>query len=99
MNVILEMLSNVNLGKDLTILALGGRVAVIGSRGPVEINPRDRDDAATTIPGHNAGEHATPVEFASIYAALGAGLEKWFIAPGRRPGIAIGRNGAALIRR
>jgi NADPH2:quinone reductase len=40
-DVILEMLSNVNLGKDLTLLAKGGRVAIIGSRGPVEINPRD----------------------------------------------------------
>src|SRR5262245_29420172 len=40
-NVILEMLANVNLGKDLTILAKGGRVVIIGSRGPVEINPRD----------------------------------------------------------
>jgi hypothetical protein len=28
------------LGKDLPILALGGRVLVIGSRGTVEIDPR-----------------------------------------------------------
>jgi NADPH:quinone reductase len=34
-DVILEMLSNVNLGKDLTILTKGGRVAIIGSRGPI----------------------------------------------------------------
>lgn len=40
-DVILEMLANVNLGKDLAILAKGGRVVIIGSRGPVEINPRD----------------------------------------------------------
>src|SRR5207249_2956883 len=33
-DVILEMLANVNLGKDLTALAPGGRVVVIGSRGP-----------------------------------------------------------------
>ena len=36
-NVVLEMLANVNLGKDLRVLAQAGRVVVIGSRGPVEI--------------------------------------------------------------
>src|ERR1044071_871387 len=39
-DVILEMLANVNLNKDLGVVAKGGRVVVIGSRGPVEINPR-----------------------------------------------------------
>ncbi|MFC1808944.1 NADPH:quinone reductase [Candidatus Omnitrophota bacterium] len=40
-DVILEMLANVNLGNDLTMLSRGGRVIVIGCRGNVEINPRD----------------------------------------------------------
>ncbi|HSP15987.1 MAG TPA: NADPH:quinone reductase [Thermoanaerobaculia bacterium] len=40
-DVILEMLANVNLGHDLELLAEGGRVIVIGSRGPVEIVPRN----------------------------------------------------------
>jgi len=40
-DLILEMLANLNLGRDLKILAEGGRVCVVGSRGPVEINPRD----------------------------------------------------------
>ncbi len=40
-NLILEMLANENLGEDLKILAHGGRVVVIGSRGEVLINPRD----------------------------------------------------------
>ncbi|HEX8687672.1 MAG TPA: NADPH:quinone reductase, partial [Pyrinomonadaceae bacterium] len=38
-DVILEMLANVNLNKDLEVLAKGGRVVVVGSRGTVEINP------------------------------------------------------------
>jgi hypothetical protein len=38
---ILEMLAKVKQGKDLTILAPKGRVVVIGSRGPVEINLRE----------------------------------------------------------
>ena len=40
-DVIIETLASVNLGKDLPLPAPGGRVAIIGSRGPVEINPRD----------------------------------------------------------
>ncbi|MFZ4683307.1 MAG: NADPH:quinone reductase, partial [Terrimicrobiaceae bacterium] len=37
---ILEMLANINLSEDLLLLGKRGRVVVIGSRGPVEINPR-----------------------------------------------------------
>jgi NADPH2:quinone reductase len=41
-DLITEMLANVNLAKDLTMLApRGGRVVVIGNRGTIEINPRD----------------------------------------------------------
>ena len=40
-DVILELPANVNLGKDLAVLAPGGRVVVIGNRGKVEIDPRE----------------------------------------------------------
>src|SRR5256886_16649128 len=40
-DVIVELLANVNLGKDLPLLAKGGRIAIIGSRGKGEIDPRD----------------------------------------------------------
>ena len=40
-DLILEMLANVNLGHDLKLLAVRGRVIVIGSRGDVTISPRD----------------------------------------------------------
>ncbi|PSN35328.1 hypothetical protein C0J52_17146 [Blattella germanica] len=39
-NVVLENLANVNLGADLTVLNQHGKVAVVGSRGTVEVNPR-----------------------------------------------------------
>jgi NADPH2:quinone reductase len=39
-DVILEMLANVNLARDLDVLAFKGRIVVIGSRGTVEIDPR-----------------------------------------------------------
>jgi NADPH2:quinone reductase len=39
-DVILEMLANVNLDHDLTIVAPSGRIVVIGNRGRVEIDAR-----------------------------------------------------------
>ncbi|MGD9904222.1 MAG: NADPH:quinone reductase [Vicinamibacterales bacterium] len=39
-DVILEMLANVNLDHDLTMLAPRGRVVVVGNRGRIEIDPR-----------------------------------------------------------
>jgi NADPH2:quinone reductase len=40
-DIIIENLANVNLGRDLDLLAPNGRVVVVGNRGTVEINPRD----------------------------------------------------------
>lgn len=79
-DVILEMLANVNLGKDLGVLALKGRVVVIGSRGPVEINPRDamgRDADILGMTLFNVSEG----EMKSIHAALVAGLESGTLRP------------------
>ncbi|XP_078606459.1 quinone oxidoreductase-like isoform X2 [Branchiostoma floridae x Branchiostoma japonicum] len=39
-DLIIEMLANVNLEKDLELLARHGRVGVVGSRGRIEIDPR-----------------------------------------------------------
>jgi len=39
-DVIIEMLSNVNLENDLKLMALHGRIGVVGSRGSIEITPR-----------------------------------------------------------
>jgi NADPH2:quinone reductase len=79
-DLILEMLANVNLGKDLKILAQGGRVVVIGSRGTVEIDPRDvmgRDASILGIVLFNASER----ELAGIHAGLVAGLENRTLRP------------------
>ena len=79
-DVILEMLANVNLGKDLGALAFGGRVVVIGSRGAVEINPRDamsRDAAVLGMLIMNASEK----ELAAMHAAIQAGLENGTLRP------------------
>ncbi len=79
-DVILEMLANVNLGKDLSVLALHGRVVVIGSRGPVEINPRDTMGRDADIRGMTLF-NTSGADMASIHAALFAGLENNTLRP------------------
>jgi len=79
-DIILEMLANVNLGRDLGVLAKGGRVVVIGSRGPVEINPRDAMSRDATITGMLLA-NSSPREMEAIVAALEAGLESGVLSP------------------
>jgi len=79
-DIIVEMLANVNLGKDLKILAKGGRVVIIGSRGPVEINPRDTMQRDADIRGMIL-PNTPPVEMTSIHAGLVAGLENGTLRP------------------
>jgi NADPH2:quinone reductase len=79
-NVILEMLANVNLARDLTLLALRGRVVVIGNRGSIEINPRATMQRDLSILGLTL-LNATKEELVSIHAALVAGLESGTLNP------------------
>ena len=80
LNVILEMAAHLNLGRDLTILAPGGRVVVIGNRGRVEIDARetmsrDADIRGMVLPNTPA------LELAALHAALVAGLENGTLRP------------------
>ena len=79
-NVVLEMLANVNLDRDLEVLAVHGRVMVIGSRGRVEIDPRKMMGKDGTILGMTMF-NATPEEQRAIHAALVAGLENGTLNP------------------
>jgi NADPH2:quinone reductase len=79
-DVILEMLANVNLAKDLTVLALKGRVVVIGNRGTIEINPRDTMGRDAAILGMTLF-NASPGDLVSIHAALVAGFESGTLNP------------------
>lgn len=79
-DIIIEMLANENLAKDLTVLAKNGRVIVVGSRGPIEINPRDgmgrdADIRAMTL------MNATDADLAGIHAYLRAGLANGTLKP------------------
>jgi NADPH2:quinone reductase len=79
-DVILEMLANVNLARDLTLLALRGRVVVIGNRGSIEINPRAAMQRDLNILGLMLA-NATPEEMVAVHAALVAGLENGTLNP------------------
>lgn len=79
-NVIIEMLSNVNLSNDLQLLDFGGRVIIVGSRGPIEINPRDTMMKETSIIGV-ALYNATNKETSECAAALFAGMETGWLKP------------------
>jgi NADPH:quinone reductase len=79
-DVIIEMLANVNLNKDLGVLAVHGRVVVVGNRGTVEIDPRlamGRDANICGMTLFNATEH----DLRRIHAALVAGLENGTLRP------------------
>ncbi|HEY3451555.1 MAG TPA: NADPH:quinone reductase [Myxococcales bacterium] len=79
-DLVVEMLANVNLGKDLTALARFGRVVVIGSRGPVEVNPRDLMARDASIIGMILW-NASDKEKAALWAGIGAGLEAGTLRP------------------
>ncbi|HEX3950588.1 MAG TPA: NADPH:quinone reductase [Steroidobacteraceae bacterium] len=71
--VILEMLANVNLSHDLKMLANRGRIVVIGSRGNVEITPREIMLREASILGVYLWG-VPDSEAAQIHAAIQAGL-------------------------
>ena len=79
-DVIVECLANVNLAKDLEALAPKGRVTIVGSRGPVQIDPRllmvtEADVRGVFLTAQTAAERNEAV------AALLAGLTQGTIQP------------------
>ena len=79
-DVIIEMLANKNLGMDLQLVAPGGTVIIVGSRGTVEVNPRDAMMREATVKGLMLFA-ATEQELAGIHAALAAGMENGSLRP------------------
>jgi NADPH2:quinone reductase len=79
-DLILEMLANKNLAKDLSVVAQKGRIVVIGNRGTIEINPRDAMSREASIHGVMVFG-ASEVEMRSMHAALVAGLENGALRP------------------
>jgi len=77
-DLVIEMLANVNLGKDLAILGQGGCIVIVGSRGEVQINPRLLMRAQGSILGMTGG---TPEQYAQAHAAIGAGIRTGTLRP------------------
>jgi len=79
-DLILEMAAHINLDRDLEALARFGRVVVIGSRGRIEIDPRQtmrRDGSILGLTLFNA----TISELTMIHAALVAGFAAGTLSP------------------
>ncbi len=79
-DIILEMLANVNLQNDLGIIAMRGRIVVVGNRGGIEINARLAMNKDAAIIGMALG-HATPPQLLGIHAALVEGLRNSTLRP------------------
>jgi NADPH2:quinone reductase len=74
-SAIIEMLANVNLDNDLSLLAKFGRVVVVGNRGRIEIDARQTMAKESAILGMQlwaAGEPALLEAHAAIVAGLNA---------------------------
>lgn len=79
-DLILEMLANKNLEMDLDLLASGGRLVIIGSRGRIEIDPRATMGKETDIRGL-ALFNATRQELLETHEGLAKAMEKGDLSP------------------
>ena len=80
LSLIIEMLANVNLDRDLQWLGMKGRVVVVGSRGRVEIDPRGAMAKDADIRGLVLG-NASPQALVAVHQDLADGLKKGTLRP------------------
>jgi NADPH2:quinone reductase len=79
-DLVVEMLANVNLDRDLDLLSLHGRVMIVGNRGRIEIDPRkimSKDGAVLGMTMFNA----TADEYRVMHAALAPRFENGTLTP------------------
>ena len=74
-DVIIEMLANINLVRDLDLIAKRGRIVIVGNRGALELNPRAIMGKDATVTGFT-NWNALPAELAMAHAAIVAGMER-----------------------
>jgi len=79
-DVVLEMLANVNLDRDLGLLASRGRIVVIGNRGRIEIDPRQTMAKESAVMGTTLWA-TTPDEYRQIHAGLEGALASHALEP------------------
>lgn len=79
-DIIIEMAAHLNLGLDLKALAPKGRLVIVGSRGQVEIDPRDIMAREAEVLGVLLFQMPER-EAAELRAALAAGLDNGTLRP------------------
>ncbi|MFI5344755.1 MAG: NADPH:quinone reductase [Elusimicrobiota bacterium] len=79
-DVIVEMLANVNLPADLALAAAGGRIVVVGSRGPVQIDPRAAMTKDASVLGMSLG-NMSDSDRSIVHASLAPGLKSGALKP------------------
>jgi NADPH2:quinone reductase len=79
-DLVVEMAAHINLDRDLSLLAKGGRVVVVGNRGRTEIDARQAMGRDAAILGMTLF-NATDSDLVEIHAALIAGLENGTLNP------------------
>jgi NADPH:quinone reductase len=79
-NAIVEMAAHLNLADDFTLLAPRGRVVIVGSRGPLEINPRAIMGKQATVRGGTLWA-LDPDHLRMGVAALNASFENGALTP------------------
>lgn len=79
-HIIIEMLANVNLQRDFDVLAMFGRITVVGNRGSLDFNPRvimGKDAAISGMALYNSS-YADRDE---IHNAIFEGLSRGYLDP------------------
>ncbi len=79
-DIIIEMLANVNLQRDFDVLAMFGRITVVGNRGSLEFTPRAAMTKDATIYGMSLFNSPQPAR-EEIHAAIYEGLRQGFLHP------------------
>jgi len=79
-NVIIEMLANVNLVHDMNLVAIGGRIVIVGCRGEITINPRLLMGKRSSVHGMILGQ-ATEKEKEEMEHAIFGGLTNKTLNP------------------
>ena len=88
-DVVVEMAAHVNLERDLTLLAKHGRIVVVGSRGRIEIDPRQAMGRDAAILGMTLF-NVTPADLSDDSRRARGGSRKRRAPPRRRPRAAPG---------
>ena len=93
-DVIIEMLANVNLQNDFEVLAMFGRICVVGNRGSLDFNPRVIMGKDATVTGM-ALYNSSYTERDEMHSAIFEGLSDTTIGPVIRETMPLGEAAAA----